>query len=57
MLDLKYITENIDEVILKLNTRGGDFSHLRQLIDLQEERKSVIKEVEDLKAKRNEYSK
>lgn len=57
MLDLKYITENIDEVILKLNTRGGDFSHLRQLIDLQEERKSLIKEVEDLKAKRNEYSK
>lgn len=57
MLDLKYITENIDEVIMKLNTRGGDFSHLRQLIDLQEERKSVIKEVEDLKAKRNEYSK
>lgn len=57
MLDLKYITENIDEVILKLNTRGGDFSHLSQLIDLQEERKSVIKEVEDLKAKRNEYSK
>lgn len=57
MLDLKYVTENIDEVILKLNTRGGDFSHLRQLIDLQEERKSLIKEVEDLKAKRNEYSK
>lgn len=29
MLDLKYIIENIDEVILKLNIRGGDFSYLR----------------------------
>lgn len=57
MLDLKYITENIDTVIEKLNTRGGDFSYLKDLINMQEERRNLIKQVEDLKAKRNEYSK
>ena len=57
MLDLKYITENIDTVIEKLNTRGGDFSYLKDLINMQDERRNLIKEVEDLKAKRNEYSK
>ncbi len=57
MLDLKYITENIDTVIEKLNTRGGDFSYLKDLINMQEDRRNLIKQVEDLKAKRNEYSK
>lgn len=57
MLDLKYITENIDTVIEKLNTRGADFSYLKDLINMQEERRKLIKQVEDLKAKRNEYSK
>lgn len=57
MLDLKYITENIDTVIEKLNTRGADFSYLKDLINMQEERRNLIKQVEDLKAKRNEYSK
>src|SRR5690554_3360787 len=57
MLDLKYITENIDTVIEKLNTRGADFSYLKDLINMQEERRNLIKQVEDLKARRNEYSK
>jgi len=57
MLDLKYIIENIDTVIEKLNTRGADFSYLKDLINMQEERRNLIKQVEDLKAKRNEYSK
>ncbi|CDR31516.1 Serine--tRNA ligase [Acholeplasma oculi] len=57
MLDLKYVTENIDLVVEKLNQKGGDFSYLYEIPKLQEERKLVIQEVEGLKAKRNELSK
>jgi len=57
MLDLKFIVENMDDVIKKLETRQGDFSYLKELVDLQDERKQVILDVESLKAKRNEASK
>jgi len=57
MLDLKYVVEHIDEVIKKLETRNGDFSYLRELTVLQDDRKQVILDVESLKAKRNEASK
>lgn len=57
MLDLKYVVENIDYVIQKLNTRSQDFSHLKELVSLSEIRKSVIIEVETKKAFRNEASK
>ncbi len=57
MLDLKYVTENNEEVIKKLSTRNGDFSFLRNIVKLQENRKKLILEVENLKAKRNESSK
>ncbi|NLK12402.1 MAG: serine--tRNA ligase [Candidatus Phytoplasma sp.] len=57
MLELKYVTENIDDVIKRLSTRGGDFSYLLKLPELQEKRKQLIIEVEALKAKRNETSK
>ena len=57
MLDLKYVVDNIDEVITKLNTRNGDFNYLRELVTLQDDRKRLIVEVESLKAKRNEASK
>ncbi len=57
MLDLKFVVDNIDEVIKKLETRQGDFSYLRELVDLQEKRKQTILDVEALKAKRNETSK
>jgi len=57
MLDLKYIVEHIDTVIQKLNTRGQDFSYLRSLVSLSENRKNIITEVEAKKAFRNETSK
>ena len=57
MLDLKYIVENIDNVINKLNTRGQDFSYLKELVSLSESRKNMITEVESKKAFRNETSK
>ncbi len=57
MLDLKFVTENIEKVIKKLSNRDGDFSYLTELIDLQEHRKSFIHDVEAKKALRNEQSK
>ncbi|MDO9629138.1 MAG: serine--tRNA ligase [Acholeplasmataceae bacterium] len=57
MLDLKYVTENIEEVIKKLSRRNGDFSYLYELVTLQEERKQTIVEGESKKALRNEASK
>lgn len=57
MLDLKYVVDNIEEVIEKLNTRNDDFSYLRELVVLYEQRKTVISDVESKKAFRNEKSK
>ncbi len=57
MLDVKYVTENIEEVMKRLETRNGDFSYLRQIPMLQEERKKLITSKETLLAKRNEQSK
>lgn len=57
MLDLKYIVDNIDEVIERLNTRNGDFSYLNELVKLSNERRDVINEVEAKKAFRNQKSK
>ncbi len=56
MLDLKYVTENLETVIDRLSTRNGDLSYLRKLPGLQQDRKEIIMAVESLKAKRNETS-
>lgn len=57
MLDIKWIRENIDEAIERLNTRGGDFSYLRDVIQKDEERRALIATVEKLKSERNTKSK
>ena len=57
MLDLKYVTENIEEVVKKLSKRNGDFSYLYELVTLQDQRKQIIVDVESKKALRNEASK
>jgi seryl-tRNA synthetase len=57
MLDLKQVTENIEEVIERLNTRNADHGYLRELIRLNDERKETIRVVEQKKATRNEASK
>jgi seryl-tRNA synthetase len=57
MLDLKYVTEHIDEVVNNLSQRNGDFSYLYELVTLQEQRKEFIALVESKKAIRNESSK
>ncbi|MDI6452217.1 serine--tRNA ligase [Peloplasma aerotolerans] len=57
MLDLRWVIENIEEVIKKLSTRNADFSYLNELVLLQEQRKIVIADVETKKALRNTQSK
>ncbi|BCR35122.1 serine--tRNA ligase [Mariniplasma anaerobium] len=57
MLDLKYVTEHIDQVVERLSQRNGDFSYLYELVTLQDQRKEFISSVESKKALRNESSK
>lgn len=57
MLDLKYVLDNLDEVIKKLNTRNGKYNYLKSLVKLDKSRKEIILEVEKLKAERNSQSK
>ena len=57
MLDLKRVVLHNDEVIKSLETRGGDFSELREIASLELERRQTLVELEKLKAARNERSK
>lgn len=57
MLDTKFVVENIDAVIEQLNHRNGNYDHLREVVRLYEQRKTVISDVESKKALRNESSK
>lgn len=57
MLDLRFVVENMNEVIKKLSNRNGDFSYLYELVDLSNRRKDIIMSVESKKALRNDASK
>jgi seryl-tRNA synthetase len=57
MLDIKQIRENTQTIIERLNTRGQDFSFLYDVVKQDEKRRSLLQEVETLKAFRNESSK
>lgn len=57
MFDLKYLSENLEEIIKKLEKRNKDFSYLYQLPTLLEERKNLLLEADNLKEKRNTISK
>ena len=32
MLDIRYIRDNLEEVIKRLNTRGQDFTYLKEVV-------------------------
>ncbi len=55
MLDIKYILANLDEVQNFLNARNHDFD-VKILVGLDERRRKIIGETENLKAQRNEGS-
>jgi len=57
MLDIKFVRENLEETIERLNTRNGDYSYLREIPELDLKRRELIKEGDALKAERNEKSK
>ncbi|MGI6782408.1 MAG: serine--tRNA ligase [Acholeplasmataceae bacterium] len=57
MLDLKLICDNNEEVIQRLETRGGDFSYLKEVPKLVDKRRDLIIKGDDLKSKRNQTSK
>lgn len=57
MLDIKLIRENHEELIKRLNTRGGDFSYISDIVKYDKQKRDVIQDVENLKSFRNESSK
>lgn len=57
MLDIKLIRENTQEIIRRLETRGGDFQFINDIVDLDEQRRSILSDVESKKKFRNDASK
>lgn len=58
MLDIKYIKEKPEEVILRLKLKGKDAEkEIHDIIDLDAKRRALISETEALKAEQNRVSK
>ncbi len=58
MLDLRHVTENLDDVRRRLATRGaGAAATVDRIAELAERRSAAITQVETLRAERNEASK
>ena len=58
MLDIKYIKENFEEVIARLAKKGKDGRNdIEMILSLDAERRAIIGEVEQLKAKQNQTNK
>ena len=57
MLDIKFVRENLEYVIKRLETRNGDYSYLREIPQLDQRRRDLIKEGDELKSTRNTESK
>ena len=58
MLDIKYIKENPDEVIARLQKKGKDAKEeIEQILALDAERRNLIAETEAIKAEQNKVNK
>lgn len=57
MIDIKLVRDDVEDLIKKLNTRGKDFSYLREVKEKDVKRRTLLVEVEDLKKERNDKSK
>ncbi len=55
MLDLKFVVENVEAVKAAMNTRSGEYD-VDVVIELNNKRREILKEVEVLKAERNRAS-
>ncbi|KXT29360.1 serine--tRNA ligase [Candidatus Phytoplasma oryzae] len=56
MLELKFIVNNIDFIIKKLQKRQNDFSYLKELINLNQIRKTIIFQIEKIRYQNNIFS-
>lgn len=56
MLDIKYIRENVDFVKLSTKNKGFDESVVDKLLAVDETRRKLIQETEEIRAKRNKQS-
>ncbi|MDF1553291.1 MAG: serine--tRNA ligase [Deferrisomatales bacterium] len=56
MLPIKLLRENTDVVRLSLRNRGSDLD-VDQMLDLDERRRSILSELEELRSRRNQVSK
>lgn len=56
MLDIKYVRENFDKVKRMLTRRNNDLN-IDSLLDLDQKRRDLLTESDDLKSKRNSMSK
>ena len=54
MLDIRYVVENLEEVTKRLSTRGTIPPALKQLKDLDSNRRKSIQKAEAIKQKKNE---
>ncbi len=57
MLDMKRLRDDLENIVERLNKRGEDHGHLRDIVKSDERRRALLKEIESLKARRNEISK
>jgi len=57
MIDIKLIRENPDAVYKAMEKRGEDLDQVREIIDLDNTYRQLLKEAESLRAKRNDVSK
>lgn len=57
MLDIRTLRDDVEQVIELLNRRGNDFSYLREVVEMDKERRDIISKVEEMKAFRNAKSK
>ncbi len=56
MLDVKKLRQNFTEMKTKLQKRGDDLAGLERFQELDEARRSLIVNVEELKSRRNQVS-
>ncbi|UWD34271.1 serine--tRNA ligase [Mesomycoplasma molare] len=56
MLNIKYLLNNKEEIIKKLETRNFDISVLNTIFDLGEKRSKIMTELQQLESQRNEKS-
>ncbi len=57
MIDINYIRENTEEVKKKIATKNFDAKTVDEVLKLDEKKRKLIGEIEELRAKRNEIAK